>query len=274
MRIGLLSDIHVDINYYDGEVDKITPAVCDVILNNNIDVFITAGDISSDYELSLDVVNRIEKATGRDCLFVSGNHDLWNDKHPETTAVDNYNAMLSHPHNLSNGPLKLKDGWSAVGETCWYDYSYGTQDLFSFSDFERRSFNERVWQDSIKTVWNKSDGAIHDWFLGRLEDSLDKTASDDVIAVTHMLPIEEFTVPVPNDTWDYFNAFLGSRALGELLLERENVKYAVSGHVHYRKEVIKNDKTFICQCLGYRTEWQDNDDPFVETATCMKIIEI
>ena len=135
MRVGLLSDIHVDINYYDENIDKITPAVCDAILNNNIDVFISAGDLSSDHRLTLDVVGRIEKTTGRDCLFVSGNHDLWNENYPQLTAMEAYTAMSAHPHNLSSGPLKLKDGWSAVGDTCWYDYSFGTFELFGLQRF-------------------------------------------------------------------------------------------------------------------------------------------
>ena len=274
MRIGLLSDIHVDINYYDGDTDKITPAVCDTILNNNIDLFITAGDISSNYQLTLDVVKRIEKVTGRGCLFVAGNHDLWNESHPDITAMQAYEEMIKHPHNLSSGPIRLKDGWSAVGDTCWYDYSFGTHEIFSFEDFERRSYNDRVWQDSIKTVWNQPDKATHDWFLSRLEKSIEKSGSDELVAVTHMLPIKEFTVPVPDETWDYFNAFLGSRSLGDMLKAEPRVRYSVSGHVHYRKTVENAGETFICQCLGYRTEWQDNDDPFIETARSMKVIEI
>ena len=87
MKIGILSDIHVDINF-DGE-DRVTPAVCDTIRNLGLDLFITAGDISSDYELTLATVERIEKDSGRDCLFVSGNHDLWNENHPGITAIGN-----------------------------------------------------------------------------------------------------------------------------------------------------------------------------------------
>ena len=274
MRIGILSDIHVDINYYDGDVDRITPAVCDAVLNNNIDVFITAGDISSDYELTLDVVSRIEKLTGRGCLFVPGNHDLWNENHPDSTAMETYSAMMEHPNNLANGSVKLKEGWSAVGDTCWYDYSFGTSKLFNFEDFQRREYNDRVWQDKIKALWNRNDKETHDWFLDRLGASIETTGTDKLLAVSHMLPIEEFTVPVPNETWDYFNAFLGSRSLGDMLMANDRVKYSICGHVHYRKEVIKKDKTFLCQCLGYRTEWKDNDDPFVETAISMKVIEI
>ncbi len=274
MRIGFLSDIHVDINYYEGDVDRITPAVCDAILNNKLDIFISAGDLSSDYELTLDVVRRIEKTTNRDCLFIAGNHDIWNENHPGTSAMETYSAMLEHPHNLSGGPLKLKEGWSAVGDTCWYDYSFGTEKLFSFEDFERRSHNKRVWQDSIRALWYRTDKDTHDWFLKRLNSSFEKSGQDSLVVVTHMLPIEEFTVPVPNETWDYFNAFLGSRSLGEMLIANDRVKYSICGHVHYRKEVKKKDKTFYCQCLGYRKEWQDNDDPFIEVAKSMKIMEI
>ena len=272
MRIGLLSDIHVDINLKG--CDNVTPAICDTIRNNNLDLFITAGDISSDHRLTLEVVDRIEKDSGRDCLFVSGNHDLWNEKHPGITALDAYGAMAAHPHNLASGPVKLKDGWSSAGDTCWYDYSFGTSSMYGFEDFERRTHNDRVWQDSIKTVWNKPDREVHDWFLSRLEASLGKVGGDDVLAVTHMLPIEDFTVPVPDETWDYFNAFLGSRALGELLMANPSVKYAVSGHVHYRKQVERAGTTFICQCLGYSSEWQGTDDPFVEVPKSMKIITI
>ena len=92
--------------------------------------------------------------------------------------------------------------------------------------------------------------------------------------VTHMLPIREFTVPVPNETWDYFNAFLGSSALGDLLLGYPDVKYSVCGHVHYRKEVEKEGRRFLCQCLGYSTEWQGTDDPFVEVPRSMKVLTI
>ncbi len=274
MRIGLLSDIHVDINYYDGKTDMITPAVCEAVINNGVDVFISAGDIASDHSISLDVVDRIEKTTGRDCLFIPGNHDLWNENHPGMTADQTYRKLLKHPHNLASGPVSLKPGWSAAGDTCWYDYSFGTHELFSMDDLEKRTHNGRVWQDSIMAVWNRSDQATHDWFLNRLRDSFEKSASDEIIAVTHMLPIREFTVPVPNDTWDYFNAFLGSVALGDTLIRNGNVRYSVSGHVHYRKTVEKNGIVFICQCLGYRTEWRDNDDPFEEVEKSIKIIEI
>ena len=47
-------------------------------------------------------------------------------------------------------------------------------------------------------------------FMERLESSLDAVAGRKVILVTHVVQVPEFTVSPSNDTWKYFNAFLGS----------------------------------------------------------------
>ena len=272
MKIGILSDIHVDINSL--PEDRVTPAICSAIRNNSLDLFITAGDLSSDWQLSLETVERIEKDSGRSCLFVPGNHDLWNEKHPDMTAPEIFDRLAEHPGNLSNGPVRLKTGWSAAGQTCWYDYSFGSGNLFSYDDFEKREHNGRVWQDSIKAVWNRPDSETHEWFLDRLKEDIRKAGDDSLVAVSHMLPIEEFTVPVPDRTWDYFNAFLGSRALGELIADSTNIRYSISGHVHYRREIRKEGCLYICSCLGYSTEWAAGRDPLAEVEKSIRIISI
>ncbi|MCK4541190.1 MAG: hypothetical protein KAU17_03035 [Spirochaetales bacterium] len=70
------------------------------------------------------------------------------------------------------------------------------------------------------------------------------------------------------------NAFLGSSEYGELILKFPNVKYAVSGHVHYRKRKVMKGIEFICNCLGYRSEWHENGDVDVEVDRAMMMIEI
>ena len=274
MRIGILSDIHVDINYDAGGLDKVTPAVCDSILNNNIDVFITAGDISSDFELSLDVVRRIEKATGRGCLFVPGNHDLWNLHHPGASADYIYSQFLKHPHNLANGPVKLKKGWSAAGDTCWYDYSFVDTDAFPLETCMSGQHNSLLWPDTGKLFWEKGSSEIHDWFIHRLNRQLSCGGGDEIFAVSHMVPLKEFPESEIPEKEKFFRAFYGSESLGKLILGNPSIRYSVFGHLHRRKEVIKNDKKFICQALGSRRKWVDNDDPFTETAISMKVVEI
>jgi len=50
------------------------------------------------------------------------------------------------------------------------------------------------------------------------------------------------------------------------------VKYSISGHVHYRKQIRIQNTDFLCNCLGYRSEWVDNDDAAVEVHRAMKVI--
>jgi hypothetical protein len=88
-----------------------------------------------------------------------------------------------------------------------------------------------------------------------------------------VLPIMDFTVQPPDSLWQYLNAFLGSKQYGELALNY-SVKYSISGHVHYRKQITVENTTFICNCLNYAGQWINNNDPVLEVARAFKTIEI
>ena len=79
---------------------------------------------------------------------------------------------------------------------------------------------------------------------------------------------------MPHFEWDYFNGFLGSKDYGELFLSVPEIKYSISGHVHYRKRLKKGHIDFICNCLGYRSEWPEGNDAAEEIASCFIVIEI
>ena len=81
---------------------------------NPVDTLIIAGDISNNFELTLQAIRRIEAKTGIRCLFIPGNHDLWNEQHPGKNPWQTYRAMQDHPGNLTNGPLSLTQGWLAA----------------------------------------------------------------------------------------------------------------------------------------------------------------
>jgi Icc-related predicted phosphoesterase len=114
---------------------------------------------------------------------------------------------------------------------------------------------------------------MHQYFYRKLEKQLDSYKHKNIILVTHVLPIIDFTVQPPDTMWNYLNAFLGSQQYGELAL-KYSVKYSISGHVHYRRQVKYDDTMFICNCLNYASQWIDNDDPVVEVKKAFKSIEI
>ena len=270
MKIGVLSDLHVDLTR--DIYGKILRGLIAAVNDNDVGTMIIAGDVANDYKVTLDFLHKLEQETGVRCLFVPGNHDIWNEKHPHKTGWDTYEAMQSFSGNLANGPVALTDDWVAIGDLGWYDYSFGSPE-YSRADFDRMQIKGRLWQDKVKAVWGKSTIEMHQYFRRKLETQLDANRHRNIILVTHVLPIVDFTVQPPNRIWRYLNAFLGSRQYGEMAL-KFSVKYSISGHVHYRRQISYEHTTFICNCLNYASQWVDNDDPQLEVRRAFKTIEI
>jgi putative phosphoesterase len=245
-----------------------------VIRSSAVEVMVIAGDVSSDYRVTLDTLDRLQERSGVQTLFVPGNHDIWNEAHPQITAWEAYQALERFGGNLTRGPQEV-GGWTFVGDLGWYDYSFGGSQ-YTREDFERMQIGDRVWQDGIKAVWDRHTLEMHRTFLQKLDDQLrtlgsagssvdDGGASDrrKIVMVTHVLPRKEFTVQRPDPQWIYLNAFLGSPEYGELAL-RYGVPYSICGHVHYRKHMTVDGTRFICNCLGYADEWMWSRDPAAE----------
>jgi putative phosphoesterase len=269
MRIGILSDIHVDINQEAGK--PVMEGLKAAIKDKAIDKMIIAGDMANDYQLTLASLKELETDTGVECLFVPGNHDIWNEKHPDVTAWDAYEWLKAHKGNLVNGPRTLVGDWVAIGDLGWYDYSFGSPE-FTLEAFDRMQIDDRLWQDKIKAIWGKSTREMHAYFYDKLQQQLRAYQGKKIILVIHVLPIQELTVQPPDRMWSYLNAFLGSTQYGELALEHA-VPYVICGHVHYRMQKRINNTEFICNCLNYSDQWIEKD-PSLEIADVLKVIEI
>lgn len=275
MRIGFISDIHVDINRIGGE-EIVTDLLAAESRRRKLDILLIAGDISSDYRLTLKTVDRLLAESGAKVYFIPGNHDIWNEQHPELKASDTYGALLAHPANIARGPVLLDGNWAIVGDLGWYDFAYGDPS-FSFDDFDRMQYGERTWRDKIMSIWDRGTLDVHKMFVERLGRALDSVSGRKVIMATHVVQVPEFTVSPPDTMWKYFNAFLGSPEYGKLSQER-GVAISVCGHVHYRKTARKGGTEFVCPCLGYTTEWAARDgqpaDPAKEIAETLVIYEL
>lgn len=274
-RVGLISDIHVDLNAEGGE-DRVTEALAAEARRRGLDILLVAGDLSGDYQLSLKTVDRLAAESGVQVLFVPGNHDIWNEKHPGLRARDTYGALFEHPANIARGPVFLDDGWAIVGDLGWYDFAFGDPS-FSIADFERMNYMDRTWQDKIKSIWDHGTLDMHRIFMEKLESALDAVTGGKILLATHVVQVREFTVQDPGAMWKYFNAFLGSPEYGELAMER-GVALSVCGHVHYRRRVRKGNTEFVCPCLGYKAEWSARDglpaDSAREVAEALSVWEL
>ena len=271
MRIGILSDIHVDLNGGPAVIE----ALQEVMRAREVQIMVIAGDVADDYRVTLETLERLQDRSGRRILFVPGNHDIWNSAHPHITAWQAYQALERFAGNLSAGAQEIGCGWRIIGDLGWYDYSFGGAQ-YSRKDFDRMQFGSRVWQDRIRAVWDRPTLEVHRTFRDKLERQLETIAGSagpcsgdpasekrKLILVTHVLPRRELTVQRPDPQWIYLNAFLGSPEYGELALKYA-VRYAICGHVHYRRQVTVEGTRFICNCLGYTEEWKHSRDPRIE----------
>jgi predicted phosphodiesterase len=96
MKIGILSDIHVDLNGGEAVIAGLLAAM----LRHGVEVMVIAGDVSSDYRVTLDSLEQLQERSGIRILFVPGNHDIWNEAHPDITAWQAYEALKSFPGRL------------------------------------------------------------------------------------------------------------------------------------------------------------------------------
>lgn len=250
MKIGVISDIHIDIN----KDYPVLEALAVAIRQKDLQCLVIAGDVSNNADMTLDFIDQLSSASKRPVYFVPGNHDIWEQTKEIKDARVLYEKFCRHPLCLSDSPVLLEGDWVLAGESGWYDYSFGDR-KFTQADFDKKMINGKEWLTSTYANWHQTDKEVHLEMLSRLENQLKQFRDKKIIAVTHMITNPYFTVPVSRPDWDYFNAFLGSADYGALF-EKYGVQYSLMGHVHYRKRLEQNGVFYICSCLNYYSEWR------------------
>ncbi|KKO55561.1 metallophosphoesterase [Paenibacillus sp. DMB20] len=270
MRIGIISDLHVDLNELPGE-PLVEEALLDQAVRQKLDGLIIAGDISNDVNRSLKVLEMLKKESGIHILFVPGNHDYWSKENGITDTWRIYRQFQTFKGCLSERPYRLSGDWTVVGSSGWYDYTLGEPE-YTYEQFEEMRAMDRTWQDRVYVHWGMSNRDIHRYFHNRVERELEANRGSSIIMVTHMLSHPYFKVPMPHPQWSYFNAFLGSTDYAALY-RKYGVRYGIMGHVHYRKRYAEQGTEMICACLGYRKEWR-NASVSEEIRECLQVIDI
>jgi len=250
MKIGVISDIHIDVN----KDYQVLETLAEAIRQKELHCLVIAGDVSNNADMTIDFIQKLSAGSERPVYFIPGNHDIWEQYAQQRDAGSLYEKFRRHPLCLLDTPVLLEKDWVLIGETGWYDYSFGDPQ-FTQGDFEKKSVNGKEWLTSTYVDWHQNDKDVHLEMLARLEAQLQHFKDKKIIAVTHMITDQYFTVPQSRENWDYFNAFLGSADYGTLF-EKYGVRYSLMGHVHFRKRLAQNGVSYICSCLNYHSEWQ------------------
>ena len=255
MKIGMISDLHVDTNQSILQKNEtFSSLLADIIKEKDIELLLLAGDNSSDAYLSHRVTREIKQKSGIDVLFVPGNHDLWSRTNGVTDTNELYAYFKAQEENIIGKPYLISNQWAVVGTGGWYDYGYGDSTKYTLEEFEKKHYRFASWNDKHHINWGKSDQDVSKEMLIQLEKDLQSVGDRQIILMTHVATHSEFVVPLPNKVYDYFNAFLGSSSY-EGLYERYPIRYSLIGHVHIRKLVKEGHTTLVTACLGNKKHW-------------------
>lgn len=244
-KLGIMSDLHVDINKIGQfELELLT----DLLHEKKITHLHLAGDTANQVAILLDTLSFIE-SKGIPVTFNFGNHELPSIK--KTIEMEDYPdyRFLNHSYKELNNQLVL------LGVNGWYDYSFALE-----KDYDKIVAAKNLyWYDRmIERPLNDPDMLIS--ILKELKYSLDilKKADKQVIVATHFVPKQEFVRYFEGkyERWNQINAFLGSKATGDLFETYDNIQQVVFGHTHRRfdKQII-NGISYSARPLGYFYEW-------------------
>lgn len=289
MRIGIISDIHIEYNLHHDFV-KILAEICE---EERLDYLVFAGDTSSGVEGAQAFYPALAARTDTVIRQIPGNHEQYVIKdadyiRPDTrigeAAAAQEAAMLEDERfSLQLHPIETDD-WLVFGAPGWYDYTFDLRrrTVKRAARLAQKKVGLTTWPDyhfvdgdvpSIEREFSKVDRD-----LAYLEKCFQQAKGDParagkrICAVTHMAPtrllLRGGNIPFLRNHL----IFLGSQRYAQLY-ERYGVTMSVSGHTHSRLRAEANGVRYAECCLGFYFQWKNKRDARSEIRTALIILE-
>ncbi|GAX08581.1 phosphoesterase [Secundilactobacillus silagincola] len=253
VNVAMVSDIHLDINKVN--VEQTLKQQSDWLKENQISVYLIAGDLFNHFKRSLSFAEKLQKMTPHTVVrFIAGNHDMVNDISYEDLQKPLATTYL-HRQYLD----VMGTDWRIIGNNGWYDYTFSAVMHRPEADFLH--WKRAYWIDgAIKQPISDPERMTEE--LRVIEEQLQQAqqAHKRVLFMTHFVPrIEYLRITSDDRFWNMANAMLGSVRTGNLLA-KYHVKYVLFGHMHIHPMPRELEGTvYFNQSVGYGTarrhEW-------------------
>jgi predicted phosphodiesterase len=274
MLIASVSDIHLDYKA-NRELFQKMAAEMDVRKPNAV---VVAGDVSHIDELIASCIRLLRKVTDR-VAYLPGNHDLWVDRPGEDVQTDpSFNTWERHHrvlrqlvesaggHYLPAEPLRL--GEVAIAGSCgWYDHSFFQSEFrtqVSESALREQSINGMQWGDRTRTAFRGPNGRLMSSpeVARQMEDTLDEQLGQlecdptvrTIVCATHHQAYEQTVRRAGKLPWEFFNAFMGSSRMGDVIDKHAKVDHVIYGHTHTLGDRVIGKRRVFGTPLGYPRE--------------------
>lgn len=257
MRVGFISDLHVDRNF-EVSIQQYLNILVQTMIEQKLEMLVIGGDISNHYSTTIGFVEELQKQAEIPVYFIPGNHDFWEEQDATKDTRGIYQLYKEHPQSLIEHPLQLNEKYTLVGHPGWYNHAVYDQKQFTPAEIERGKFRWTYWQDKLRLDWEMSDQEVSRHFSNIIEKDLEKVTTNHIILQTHVVTIPEYTMPMPHRVFDFFNAYIATNDLKNIH-KKYPITHQFMGHVHFREKIIKDETNFITNSLGYRREWWSKD---------------
>ncbi len=281
MRIGFVSDLHIDFNrQYD-----FVAVLKTLVAQESLDELIIMGDSANGLNCNLKFYRQLSSQLPVPFRTLIGNHDLYV-SHPRGKAAaqiqrisrNTYRELNQLPTSLTQRPI-VTDHWVITGINGWYDYTFAKH----FAErkgpqYANNVIAKHVWPDQLYINGNQIDyqrdrnwvtRQIFDWQHQLNQMMIGKRK---LLVASHMLPTKRLARQLPIPLYDRFLYQLGSERYRQIF-EQNHVQISLSGHSHMPAELWENGIFYKNLSLGYDFQWQNAADALGELKRVMYILE-
>lgn len=274
MRIAISSDNHLDVNHLDPALVQAEQAAW--LVDHQVEAYFHVGDLFNDFAQTRDWFAALNQQLAGQVgvYYVAGNHDMLGE-------IDQADLEeLVAPGYLHRRFVDLPGtDWRVIGNNGWYDYSLAQLEA---TPAEIAQWKRVYWIDA-SIHQDLSDGArmVRVARQVKAQVTAAEAAGKRVILLTHFVPAAALVPPMPATItkprlqrfWQMYNAMLGSRVLGDWLVDHPSVERVVYGHLHgHHAPITVGPQTYFNPAVGVkrRHEWQH--DQFMDQWTGQMLV--
>ncbi|AMB99188.1 hypothetical protein AWM75_03830 [Aerococcus urinaehominis] len=129
MKIAFIADLHIDRhkNYQSQDFIDSLNYICS---EKEINILVINGDVSNNYQISLNFIENLNKAVSSQVYLVPGNHDYWQRQPAKKATLLIHEYFQSHQLCLVNQVIRLKENYLLLASPGWYNHHYYNRQKF------------------------------------------------------------------------------------------------------------------------------------------------
>ncbi len=235
MRIQIISDLHQEFGFLELTFDQ-------------ADVVVIAGDVNLGVKGIEWILRTIADVP---VIYVLGNHEYYKGSYPKTLNAIKTVAIDSNVHVLENKAVTIGDV-TFQGATLWTDFALmgDSRTNGSLCQSKMNDYKMIRRDPSYSKLRSIDTYLIHQQSLKWLQTSLETTATEKNIVVTHHAPSPK---SVPQEFRDDIISAAYASNLEPFILKHQP-HFWIYGHIHQPSQYEIGSTKVICNPVGYINE--------------------